>query len=345
MLIAGDIFDSPMPSIEAQTLYANALVEFHSLHPEMVIIATSGNHDSANRHEIFRYPWRAHNVHSIGTIDPEHPEANIIEIPGKGYVCAVPYVNERLIPDGYFQRIVDMVPEDNLPIVLTAHTAVIGADFNGHKRMETETAEYIGNIKTTNISVLANGFDYLALGHIHTPQFIHGAGQRRVRYCGSPLPIGFDEASVAHGVSVVEISERGAEPVVESIEIHPLRKLVTLPDQENFLPWEEMLELLTKYRASEPQLLRLNVLVNGPLPDNRKQLIADALGNQNALVCAINVRHQANDIAQGIKIRSVSEFQAENPLIIAQEYAEYAGTPMTDDMASLFREVLTDINL
>lgn len=345
MVIAGDIFDTSTPPIEAQTLYANALVEFHRLRPEMIIIATSGNHDSANRHEIFRHPWRAHNVHSIGTIDPANPAANIIEIPGKGYVCAVPFVNERLIPDRYFQRLVDEVPDNNLPIVLTAHTAVVGADFAGHKRMETEAAEYIGNIKTTDITALANGFDYLALGHIHTPQFIHGAGHHRVRYCGSPLPVGFDEATVAHGVTIVEIAERGAEPVVEPIEIQPLRKLVTLPDPDNFLSWEAMLKLLTAYKASGPQLLRLNIIADSPLPDNRRQLIADALGEQNIVVCTLNVHRPGAGSVQGVKVRSVSEFQAENPLTIAQEYAEYAGIPMTDDMVNLFREVLTEINL
>ncbi len=344
MIIAGDIFDSSIPPIEAQTLFANALAEFHRQNPEMTIIATSGNHDSANRHEIFRHPWRAHNVHTIGSIDPERPEANIIEIPGKGYVCAVPFVNERLIPEGFFQSIVDKVPQNELPIVLTAHTAVRGADFNGHKRMETDTAEFIGNIKTTDITTLAGGFDYLALGHIHTPQFVHGAGHHRVRYCGSPLPVGFDEADASHGVSIIELSARGAEPKVEHITFTPLRRLVTLPDSANYLSWDAMLELLKGYNPGEPQLLRLNIELDRPLPDNRRQLVAEALGNKNVTLCAFNVRRPAAGNICGVRLRSVSEFQTEDPLTIAKEYAEYAGTPMTDEMATLFSQVVSEIS-
>lgn len=343
MIIAGDVFDTSMPSIEVQTLLANALVDFHKLHPDMVIVVTSGNHDSANRHEIFRTPWRALNVHAIGNINPSDLSANIIKVPGKGYIAAVPFVNERILPDGYFQTLIDAVPADNLPLVLSAHMAVLGADFRGHKRTQTETSEFVGNLRTCSISDFASGFDYLALGHIHSPQFIHGAGHHRVRYSGSPLPIGFDEANVAHGVSIIEISGRGAEPVVEHIEFKPLRQLVTLPDPDNYLPWDEMLELLKTYKSAAPQLLRLNILIDKPLPDNRRQLIADALGSRNLTVCTINGRRPETGKSSGVRVRSVSEFQAEDPLIIATEYATYAGTPMTEEMARLFRKVISEI--
>ena len=343
MIIAGDVFDTSMPAIEVQTVLANALVDFHRLHPDMVIVVTSGNHDSANRHEIFRTPWRALNVHAIGNINPSAPHENIIEIPGKGYIAAVPFVNERILPADYLQRLVDSVPANGLPLVLSAHLAVVGADFSGHKRAQTETAEFVGNLRTLPIADIASGFDYLALGHIHSPQFIHGAGHHRARYCGSPLPIGFDEAAAPHGISLVEIQSRGDEPQVTHIEFEPLRRLVTLPDPTTFLPWNEMLEYLKSYRADEPQLLRLNVLLNKPLPDNRRQLIADALTDPNLTLCTINARRPEVGAAAGVRVRSVSEFQAEDPLTIAKEYAAYAGMPLTEDMADLFREVLSEI--
>ncbi|MDE7335447.1 MAG: hypothetical protein K2N10_03950, partial [Muribaculaceae bacterium] len=342
-IIAGDVFDTSMPAIDVQTLLANALVDFHSLNPDMVIIVTSGNHDSANRHEIFRTPWRALNVHAIGNIDSRNPAANIVEIPGKGYVAAVPFVNDRMLPDDYFRRLIDAVPDDKLPLILTAHMAVIGADFNGHKTTRTETAEYVGNIRTAAITRVASGYDYLALGHIHRPQFIHGGGHHRVRYSGSPLAIGFDEAAAAHGVSIVTVDERGAAPQVETIEFEPLRRLVTLPDSNSFMKWDDMLELLIKYRPKGPELLRLNVLVDKPLPDNRRQLIADALANTQAVCCTINARRPESAGNETIRIRSVREFQNEDPLTIASEYAKFAGTPMTDEMTDLFRQITRDI--
>ena len=129
-LLCGDVYHTSQPSAAVQTMLSDTLVKIHKAYPEMIIVMTAGNHDSGSKHEIFRTPWRALNVYAIGQLEKEHLEEHIIEVPRKGYVIAIPYANERNIPEGFFQQLLDRVAEQNtegLPIVMTAHTTVMGA--------------------------------------------------------------------------------------------------------------------------------------------------------------------------------------------------------------------------
>lgn len=342
MVIAGDVFDVALPQIDAQKLLAEALSACHCAHPQMVIVVTSGNHDSAARHEIFRTPWLIHNVHVIGSINPSEPADNIVEISGKGYICAVPFVHERVLPDDYFQKVVNAVPCDNLPIVLTGHLALKGIEFKGHRRVKTDNSEYIGNIRTAEVERIAHGYDYLALGHIHKAQNVHSKRHNSVRYSGSPLPLSFEEALCDHGVSIVDINARGQEPRIEKIIFRPLHKLVTFPDTNEFLKWEEMIERLKDYRPAQSELLRLNIEAETALPADRAAQIETALEGRKARFCAFNVRRPQTR-TETVNIRSVNEFREESPLAIAREYAAYKNVEFTDDMVQLFQEVILSL--
>jgi len=342
-LISGDIFDTAFPSSAVQTMFSEAIVDIHNAHPEMCIVITSGNHDSASRHEIFRQPWRALNVYALGRIDSGNPAENIIAIPRVGHIVAVPYVHEKMMPAGYYQTLLDLAPDDGLPVVLSAHTTVRGASFDGHRHIIDESTDTVGNIAARDISDMDTGFDYLALGHIHKAQFVHGAGHHRARYCGSPLPISFDEPKI-HSVSLVSIAERGAEPLVEEIPIFTLRALVTLPDDGSFVKWERALELLQEHVPAGPEYVRLNVLVDAPLPDDRHRLIYEAVEGKDCIVCRINPKRAEAPEGHTARTRTVSEFKDEDPLVIAREYAAYNGTPLTDEMVELFKEVYNRVS-
>ena len=180
-LLCGDVYHTPQPSAAVQTMFTNALVEIRDANPDMTIVITAGNHDSGTKHDIFRTPWKALKVFTIGCIDSNQKEDMIIEVPRKGYVIAVPYVNERNMPKGLFQDLLDIVNEknaDNLPVVMTAHTTVRGCDFAGHEN----GSEYaVGGIDSYDLDEMGTGYDYLALGHIHHGRFIH-SGRHKVRY-------------------------------------------------------------------------------------------------------------------------------------------------------------------
>ncbi len=335
-LLCGDVYHTPQPSAAVQTMFTNALVEIHEANPDMMIIITAGNHDSGTKHDIFRTPWKALKVYTVGSIDVNQKQDLIVDIPGKGYVIAVPYVNERNMPKGFFQNLLDIVNEnnsDNLPVVMTAHTTVRGCDFVGHENASEYT---VGGIDSYNLDEMGTGYDYLALGHIHHGQFIH-SGKHNVRYSGSPIPISFDE-NYKHSVSIVEISGHGEKPKVIEVEINPHRPLVTLPT-EGVATWEDAKELLKKYPNDIEAYIRLNVEVDDFLPVEANAEALLICEEKRCRFCVINSRRLKKNRREA-KVMSVEEFKTETPIGIAERYAEDLGVEFDSDMKELFNETL-----
>ena len=339
-LLCGDVYHTPQPSAAVQTMFTNALVKIHDANPGMTIIVTAGNHDSSSKHDIFRTPWKALNVYTVGSVDTDHLEELIIDIPGKGFVVAVPYVNERNMPKGLYQQLLDEVERRNgqhLPVVLSAHTTVRGCDFTGHEN----SSEYaVGGIDAYDLDDMGTGYDYLALGHIHHAQFVQG-GHHRVRYSGTPLPVSFDE-SYRHTVSMVEIASHGEEPSVREIEIRTHRPLVTLPT-EGTVAWNEAKKLLEHYPDDIEAYIRLNVEVDGELPaeaNAEAQLITQG---KKCRFCLINAHRQSRQSGE-MRMMSVQEFKTQNPIDIAQRYAEDLGMDFDDDLREMFNETLRAVS-
>lgn len=335
-LLCGDVYHTPQLSASVQTMFTNALVEIHDANPDMIIVITAGNHDSGTKHDIFRTPWKALKVYTIGSVDANNKEDLIIEIPGQGYVIAVPYVNERNMPDGFFQDLLDIVAERNkanLPVLMTAHTTVSGCDFTGHEN----ASEYVvGGIDSHSLEDMGTGYDYLALGHIHHAQFVRG-GHHRVRYSGTPIPVSFDE-NYQHSVSIVELNKHGEGPVVKEIEIQTHRPLVTLP-KDGVATWKDAKDLLEGFPNDIEAYIRLNVEVDNFLPVEANAEALLLTEGKKCRFCVINTHRLKKDRREA-KVMSVQEFKTEKPIDIAERYAEDIGVEFDDDMKELFNETL-----
>ena len=335
-LLCGDVYHTSQPSAAVQTMLTEGMVKIHEAYPAMTIVMTAGNHDSGSKHEIFRTPWRALNVYSIGQLEKDDPEEHIVEVPGKGYVVAVPYAYDRNIPEGFFQLLLDKVADRNteeLPVVLSAHTTVKGCDFTGHDHASEYT---VGGIDSLDLDQMGDGYDYLALGHIHHEQFVH-SGKHNVRYCGTPLPVSFDE-NFSHSVSIVEIGKHGETPEVKRIEIENPRPLVTLPT-EGFASWEVAKKLLMDFPDEIPAYIRLNVVVEDFLPVEASAEAAKLAERKLCWFCYINVKRRSVSQSE-TKVLTVQEFQSEEPIEIARRYAEDSGISFDEDMKAIFKEVV-----
>jgi exonuclease SbcD len=338
-LLCGDVYHTSQPSAAVQTMFTNALVQIRDANPGMTIVITAGNHDSGSKHDIFRTPWKALKVYTVGCIDASQKEELVVEVPGKGYVIAVPYVNERNMPKGLFQELIDIVGEKNaynLPVVMMAHTTVRGCDFAGHDNASEYT---VGGIDSYDLDEMGSGYDYLALGHIHHGQFIH-SGKHNVRYCGSPIPVSFDEM-YKHSVSIVEVAKHGEKPTIKEIEINPHRPLVTLPI-EGVATWEDAKDLLKNYPDDIDAYIRLNVEVDDLLPADANAEAQMICEEKKCKFCVINSR-RLNKNRTEARIMSVQEFKAEDPIGIAQRYAQDMEKVFDDDMRKLFYETLAAI--
>lgn len=335
-LLCGDVYHTPQPSAAVQTMLSDGLVRIHEAYPEMTIVMTAGNHDSGTKHEIFQTPWKALKVYAIGQLEKDDLDEHIIEVPGKGYIVAIPYANERNIPEGFFQQLLDRVAEKNtedLPVVMTAHTTVKGCDFTGHDHATEFT---VGGIDSLELEEMGEGYDYLALGHIHHEQFVH-SGKHNVRYCGTPLPVSFDE-NFSHSVSMVEIGKHGDTPIVKKIEIQNPHPLVTLPT-DGLASWEDAKELVGQFPDDIPAYIRLNVEIEDFLPVEANAEANSLTKDKQCRFCYINAKRKAASQSE-TKILTVQEFQEEEPIEIAKRYAEYVGISFDGDMTEMFNEVM-----
>ena len=335
-LLCGDVFHTAQPSNATQTMLSDALMKIHEANPQMVIVMTAGNHDSPTKHVIFQKPWRALNVYAIGQLKKEHLEEHIIEIPGKGFIIAIPHVNEQTLPEGFFQQLLDKTAERNtegLPVVMTAHTTVKGCAYKGH---EQATELIVGGIDAIQLEQLGEGYDYLALGHIHHGQFVD-PDKHYARYSGTPLPISFDE-NFSHSISIVEIDKHGAIPTMTAVEIQNPHPLVTLPE-EGFAPWETTKKLLEEYPDNDPSYIRLNLEIEDFLPVEASAEAANLAEGKQCRFCTLNFKKKDDNQTEAPGL-TVQEFQAEKPIEIAKQYAAYEGTNFDEEMTELFNEVL-----
>ena len=339
LLVSGDVFHTSAPSAAVQKSFTAAVMRMHASAPGMTIVITAGNHDSGARHEITRILWETQGVHMIGTISKSDLESHIIALPGKGWIIAVPYSSERRIPEGFWQGLLDEVAfrnEEGLPVVLSAHLTVSGADFRGH---DTVRERSVGGIDSVGIDELGTGYDYVALGHIHRPQTLKGSGGR-VRYSGTPIPVSFDE-TYPHSVSVVEIASHGAAPIIREEEIENPHPLVSLP-AEGYAPWEEVKQLAERFPKDIPAYVRLNIEVENFLPPDTIHEARAIIGKGQGRFCYVNPHRETKD-KSGRKELTVSEFRAMEPLAVARMYAEDMGFSFDEELERLFLEVEKDV--
>ena len=351
LLVSGDIFHTPAPSSAAVNLYVNAMLDIHKACPTMVIVVIAGNHDSASRLDSDRRLWQLAGVRVLGGIardkDGRADLANhVIKIDGKGVVAAVPFAYPASFPlppgvddlgrnerqQAYFQALLDRAATqaaDDLPVVLMAHLAIDDSDFVGHDRdMKMECVD---------LTTLGTGYDYAALGHIHRPQDVSD----RVRYCGTPVPVSFDE-QCEHSVSIVEIDGHGALPRVETKVIKNLKPLHTIPAHEP-VDFEAALQLLQGLNPNDRSYIRLNVKVDQYLPTGAQEQAAQTVKDKRCRFCEIK-KTAALPTTRTATVMTVEEFNRKTPLDIANQYfINKYGQPMDEQLQEMFNSVYESV--
>jgi exonuclease SbcD len=271
---------------------------------ETVIIA--GNHDGYSRLVVDESLWRRHHVHVFG-IPAEDGDGravfseNVVEVAQKGVVAAVPFCHERNFPSvenaagvnrmsEYFDGMARVASEmaHGRPCILMAHLAVgKETDFTGQDKSMA-----IGGQECVDPDALGNVYDYIALGHIHCPQWIK-SGRRVARYCGTPRAIHFDE-TYGHGIDIVEV-EAGKEPSLRTESLKPKRDVVTVGGGDG-LPFEDALRAVEELDAPFETYIRLNVALveNGMVGPDWAERARRACSAKNYRYCTINpIRREA----------------------------------------------------
>lgn len=227
IILAGDIYDKPIPPAEAVELFDDFLYKLSQRNLKVFII--SGNHDSAERIAfgarlfdktgIYMSPVYTGNISPIEMSD-EFGKINIYMLP-----FIKPIHVRRYFPDTEITSYTDAVSTviENMHLdtgirnILITHQFVTGAS-----RTESEDIS-VGGSDNVNADVFRD-FDYVALGHIHRSQ---SCGSEYIRYSGTPLKYSFSESKDTKSITVIDIKEKGTIKL-DFIPLTPLRDMVEI---------------------------------------------------------------------------------------------------------------------
>ena len=226
VLLAGDIYDKPVPPAEAVTLFDDFLNKLAELTTVCVI---SGNHDSAERLAFGSQLMSASGVHFCGVYTGEPQFITLQDKYGAVNIYLLPFLKPANVRHclseedaakltSYHEALRCAVEGLHIDTavrnVLVAHQFVTGAQTAGSEAVN------VGGVDNIGAEVFAD-FDYVALGHIHNAQNV---GSERIRYSGTPLKYSFAEWQQEKSVTLVELGEKG-ELNITTLPLVPLREL------------------------------------------------------------------------------------------------------------------------
>ena len=224
VLIAGDVYDKSVPSVEAVGLLDGFLTELRARGVPVLLI--SGNHDSPERLAFGGRVMDSCGIHISPVYDGALTPVTLHDEFGPVHVWLLPFVKpahvRRWFPDADIESYTDAVAEAvaHMDIdtaarnVLVTHQFVTGGTRSGSEELS------VGGTDNVDSGVFAP-FDYVALGHLHGAQHI---GRETIRYAGSPLKYSFSEARQHKSVTVVTLGEKG-DVQVRTVALTPLREL------------------------------------------------------------------------------------------------------------------------
>ena len=331
VLIAGDVYDKVIPSAEAVRLLDDFLTRIAAR--ELPVFLISGNHDSAERvafgsrlmssRQIYLSPVFESDVEPV-TISDRYGEINIYMLPFvKPSLVKRVYPEEEIITyqDAVNAAVQHMQIDTDKRNVLLAHQFVTGA-----ARCDSEELS-VGGVDDVDASVF-DGFDYVALGHLHGPQKI---GKETVRYSGTPLKYSFSEANQKKAAVIVDVEEKG------KINIQ----------QIPFLPKHDMREIRGTYMEVTAldfyKDMKTDDYLHITLTDEED--IPDAIGKLRTIYPNImklsydNLRTRA-----AVTVRGTAEVEEKSPMELLKEFYELQNNqPMTDEQEEIARGMMEEI--
>lgn len=288
VVFAGDIYDRSVPPVEAVALFDDFMTQLRAALPNGEIMLISGNHDSAQRLDVFRSELSDRGIHMIGN-PPMQKGETIERVTLTDDFGAVNFYLLPFVRPGMVRNVVDTKENgDNLsypeafsrllalsPLnpdernVLVSHQFFLpdGGDAANIERAENEVKQ-VGNVDAIPASLIAD-FDYAALGHIHKPMKV---GSETLRYCGTPMPYSLSEENQQKGILMVEMGAKGdvqttllpLHPVHQVRKLRATREALLSGASEDFVSIcvigakvEDMAGLRELLRAKYPNLLEL----------------------------------------------------------------------------------------
>lgn len=217
VVVPGDVYDRSIPSADAIAVCNRGFEAIRAA--GAVIVATSGNHDSPARLGAGASFAAAGGLHLRTTVADSDRPVLLTDEHGEVAVYGIPYLEPEItraelgVPQARSHAEIlaaamgriraDVATRPGARTVVLAHAFVVGGAATGSERSIS-----VGGVETVPLAEF-DGIDYVALGHLHSPQTL----SESVRYSGSPLPYSFAESSHRKAVWIVDLDADGLSSV------------------------------------------------------------------------------------------------------------------------------------
>ncbi len=362
VLIAGDIFDTGAPPSYARELYSDLVVKLHRAGVALLLLG--GNHDSVATLGESRALLAVLNTTVVAAVGT--PEDHVVVLPQRNgepgcIVCAVPFVRPRDVLQSqagqsaeekqqslqaaiqaYYQSVVDAGRAQQralhntlgrvVPLMATGHLTTVGASSN-----ESVREIYVGSLDAFPTAAFPP-VDYIALGHIHKPQKVGGLDH--IRYCGSPIPLGFDEAKQQKEVLLVDLDASGLSAIT-ALPVPRFQALISVSGNLATLA-AAITAAAAEGSAQQPAWLEVTVAEDDYLTDLPARIGAMT---QGLPVEVLRVRRQRANAAATLAAEALATLEELSPGdVFARRLAlEDLAPELQQALAARFREVVTSL--
>lgn len=341
LLICGDIYDRSVPSGEAMGLFDEFLVGLGNLPFQLPVLIIAGNHDSPERLRYGREFLREHQIY-ISVLPPQREQEHLEKVTlrdeqGAVHFYLLPFFRPGMVrhylPEeaaaGEESILRALLERENINWqernVLLSHQ-FYHSDRDPLRCQSEQPRLAIGGLDGVD-SRLVKDFDYVALGHLHSPQSV---GSNTIRYCGTPLAYSVSEAGQQKSITVIELGRKGEPPKISMRPLVPKRRVRCLRGTLGELVKQAGDSCVTDYVSL--------TLTQEEVPENLRQLLEPYY---SAILEIVVDNERSRRLLEEIPEETVSREQEPGELF-AQFFEETQGREMNEEEKALLREIICE---
>ena len=364
IIVAGDIFDTSTPPSYAREMYNKFVVDSNKIGCQLVLLG--GNHDSVSVLKETQQLLKYMGADVIPNTNEDHA-TQVVELKGKSgkveaLVCAIPFIRPRDVLTSqagvkgverqkqlgdaikqHYQSVYDAAVakrntfenRDTMPIIATGHLTAMGV-----KQSDSVRDIYVGNLD----GFAADGFpnaDYIALGHIHRPQVV--AKREHIRYCGSPIPLSFDELKSKKQVCVVEFVQ--GERSISQLEVPIFQPLAEIKGDLSEI--ESQLNQYIDMEEEQSVWLSIEVQAQDYLSDLQERMRALTEGLNVEVLQLRRARERRNQALEHESAETLAELTPMDVFekrIALEEFESDTEKKRLERMTVKFKQVIAEVS-
>ena len=281
VIIAGDVYDRAIPSVEAVCVFDDFLTELS--HTQSAVMLISGNHDSSERLSYASRLLLDKQLYICGSFNGTAQKITLTDKYGELNFWLLPFIKPTTVRSVFQETEIESYDDavaaaiNASDIDYSARNVLVSHQFytkTGVTPLRSESElNPVGGLDAVDAGIIER-FDYVALGHLHGRQSV---GAEHIRYCGSPIKYSFSEWRHDKSVTLVELCEKGNLTVtpLPMTPIHDMREIKgeldkllgldisSLADTEDYLrviltDEDEIVDPLSKLRSVYPNVMSLD---------------------------------------------------------------------------------------